>query len=261
MLEHSELMPLLPSNTARSIMTGMSEPAWRTLEPAARNRLQFGIRDLLIAQTVCAVCLGLFATVGVYSLVAMFAATLVFCAIEREFDETRLKRCIIDLLGGIVWPALGVVCCLPSPEDDRAILCLLAAAFQMLVLFVWMIVGGRLGPVKAVVAGVLSVGVIALGIISPPLFVLGLVGLAYYGLGLLCFIPILACCVLARNVGDAMRQARALQGKWTVRALFLLGIVLGVAIPLAPFLIAGESIGDAVREAWPEKCLLDRFWR
>jgi hypothetical protein len=241
-------------------MTDTDEPAWRTLEPAARTRLQFGIRDLLIAQTVCAVCLGLFATVGVSSLVAMFAATLVFCAIEREFDETRLKRCIIDLLGGIVWPALGVVCCLPSPDDERAIVCLLAMAVQMLTLFIWMIVGWRLGPVKAVVAGVLSVGVTSLGIIAPPLFLLGLAGLAYYGLGLLCFIPILACCVLARNVGDALRQARAVQGRWAVRAWFLLGVALGLAIPIVPFLIAGESIGNAIREAWPEKSLLDGFW-
>ena len=248
-------------STARvSIMARMDEPAWRKLVPPAERPLQFGIRDLLIAQAVVAACLGLFAVAGIFALLAIFVATVVFCAVQVELVETRLKRCIVDLTGGIALPALCIGCCFSPPSDDVSSFCVIMIVVQMLTLLVWMIVGSRLGAWKAVCAGMLFVGVLVLGAAAAPLLCLGLICFTVYGLGLLCFVPILTCCVLAHNVGDAMRQAWAEQGKWTTRMLFLFGVVLGAAIPATMYAVAGQWIAIAVRSAWPSKVLMENVF-
>jgi hypothetical protein len=229
----------------------MAEPDWRDLVPLANAPLQFGIRDLLIAQIVVAVCLGLFAVVGVFAVVVMFAATLVLCAVQVDSVDSKVKRCIADLMGGIVLPALCLYYAAPPPEDDATAVLLLVIACQMLTLLAWTVIGSRSGPCQAVFAGILVIGVILSGITILPLFFLGFFGLLYYGLGLLCFVPILTCCVYVRSVGDAMRQTRARYGKWSARIFFALGVILGVAIPALTYWAVGQWIEETVAPKWP----------
>jgi hypothetical protein len=232
-------------------MAGMVEPIWRNVEPSAQAPLQFGIRDLLIAQAVCAVCLGLVAAVGAFGLMAIFVATLVFCFIPVQPCRTKLKRCIIDLMGGIVLPAIFFVC---TVEDAAPAFGFVAIAFQMLALLTWLVVGSRLGRCKAVVAGTLFVGGLISGLLASTFFFLGVFALMYYGLGLLFFIPILTCYAFLGNMADAMRQARTDQGKWTARLLFWMGIVLAIAIPILVDAMAGSWLDAAIKSApWPHR--------
>jgi hypothetical protein len=233
------------------IIADMAEPAWRHLEQSAEAPLQFGIRDLLIAQAVVAVCLGLFAVVGVFAAVVMFAATLVLCAVQADSIDSKAKRCITDLMGGIVLPALCIYYVAPPPEDDAIAVALIVIAFQMLTLLAWTVGGSRWGRCQAVFAGIFIVGVLLSGIIILPLFFFGLIGLLYYGLGLLCFVPILTCCIYVRNVGDALRQARTAQGRWSTRALLFLGVLLAVGVPALTFLAGGHWIEGKVAPKWP----------
>jgi hypothetical protein len=235
----------------------MDEPSWRDLAPSAAATFQFGIRDLLIAQAVCAACFGLFAMIGVFALLAIFVATLLLCAIDIEFEPTRFRRCLIDLMAGVVLPALSIVCFFPAPDDESAVVSVITVAFQMLTLLVWMIVARRWNGGKAVFAGILAVGVAMLGVAVLPFFFLGMVALWLYGPGVLCFVPLLTCCVFVRNLGEAIRGARAVQGKWTVAALFLLGIILALAIPPLVCAVAGPWIETALMAVWPQEYL----WR
>jgi hypothetical protein len=226
----------------------MAERIWENVEPTAETPLQFGIRDLLIAQAVCAACLGLFATVGVVGLMLTFLGTLAFCALPAQPHRTKLKRCIIDLMGGIVLPALFILCLCNGARfaSDPPTFTFVAIAFQMLALLVWLIAGARLGRFRAVFAGVLFVGSIISGVLASTLFFLGVLGMTYYGIGVVFFIPILTCYAFLGSMAEAMRQARARQGRWTARLLFWLGIACAFAIPMALEIVAGRWIGMAI---------------
>jgi hypothetical protein len=238
-------------------MAVMDEPSWRDFARPAETTFQFGIRDLLIAQAVCAVCLGLFAMVGGFAVLAIFIATLVLCALDVEFEPTRFRRCLIDLLAGVVLPALTFVCTCPPPQDTAAVLDAIAIASQLLALLAWMIAASRWNRCKATFAGILAVGVTLSGLSAVLLFPLGMITICYYGLGLFCFVPILTCCIFVRNVADAIRGARAVQGKWTVAALFLLGVVIALAIPSLIYVVTEPWLEDVLKDAWPQEL----FWR
>ncbi len=214
----------------------MDEPVWRNFEPWADPPLQFGIRDLLIAQAVCAVCLGLFAVAGTFALLAILLATLIFCAVPVEPDRRKLKRCIVDLMGGIALPAM---CLLYDPfvfrdsSGDRwRIPVLVAIIAEMLILSIWIVGRRHFGRWNALFSGMLTVGAIVAGAIGAGLAPLGTIGLLFFGLGLLLMTPFLTCVVFSRNAKDAMRQARRAGGKWDAWLLFAAGFLLAAALPL-----------------------------
>jgi hypothetical protein len=218
----------------------MTEPIWRSVKaPADDSPLQFGIRDLLIAQVICAVCLGLFAMIGIFALLAIFVATLAFCGIRVRPARAKLKRCIVDLLGGILLPAM---CLVYDPgifrdtrASDLAIVAVVAIVSQMAVLAIWMIAGRFLGCWNALFGGMLTVGAAVAGAIALALSPISLLGLLAYGIGLLGLTPYLTCVVFWRNARDALRQAAGPGSKWEVRVLFAVGFLLAAA---SPFLIA-----------------------
>jgi hypothetical protein len=214
------------------------------IEPSASAPLQFGIRDLLIAQTVCALCLGLMMMFGVFAVMAIFVGTLIFCTVRVRPENVRLKRCVIDLMGGIVLPAL---CIVYTGGLDGPAFGYVATAVQMLALLIWLIFGSMLGRTQAVFAGILSVGGTISLVFAVPSFFMAFVGLAFYGIGLLGFTPLLTCWAFLGNMDQARRQAHRIQGKWTVRLLFLLGVVLAIAIPIAAHWTLGPWIENLLR--------------
>jgi hypothetical protein len=216
-------------------MAGMVEPIWRSVEPSAEAPLQFGIRDLMIAQAVCAVSLGLFATIGIFALLAIFVATIVFCFIRVSPARKKLKRCIIDLMGGVFLPAMCLVydpgIFFDTPGDRVTAVGLIAIVLEMLILPVWMVGGRYAGRWSALFGGMLYVGTAVAGVIGVLLSLFSLIGIVFFGIGLLGFTPFLTCVVFARNARDALRRARAAGGKWDVGLLFLAGALLAAAIP------------------------------
>jgi hypothetical protein len=229
-----------------------------SIEPPASAPLQFGIRDLLIAQTVCALCLGLLVMFGIFAVMAIFVGTLAFCAVRVRPENVRLKRCVIDLMGGIVLPALCIVYAL-GPELEAG--GYIWIAVQMLALLTWLVFGSLLGRAQAVLAGILSMGAMISLIVAVPSFFLAFFGAAYYGIGLLGFTPLLTCYAFLGNMDQARRQAHRLQHKWTVRLLFLLGVVLAVAIPILIDWAFGPRIANLLRSMpWPRGWRLGDFF-
>jgi hypothetical protein len=227
-------------------MRGMDQPHWRGVEPSATDPLQFGIRDLLIAQTVCALCLGLLVMFGVFAVIAIFVGTLIFCALPVRPENVRLKRFVVDLMGGIILPSLGIAYIVGF---DGPAVAYITIAVQMLALLIWLIIGSVLGRTKAVFAGTLWVGAMISGIVAVPLFFLGVVGLMFYGIGLLGFTPLLTCYAFLGNMDDARRQAHRIQHKWAVRILFLFGVILAATIPILIYWTLGPRIENLLRFA------------
>jgi hypothetical protein len=224
-----------------------------SIEPPASAPLQFGIRDLLILQAVCALCLGLLVMFGIFAVMAMVVGTLAFCAVRVRPANVRLKRCVIDLMGGIVLPAL---CILYTVGLDGPAFGYVAIAGQMLALLIWLIFGSMLGRTQAVFAGVLSVGAMISGIVGMGLFFPALLVLMFYGIGLLGFTPLLTCYAFLGNMDQARQRAHRIQGKWTVRLLFLFGVTLAIAIPIAAHWTLGPWI-EKVLQSVPR---LNGWW-
>jgi hypothetical protein len=238
----------------------MDEPVLRNVELSVEGPVQFGIRDLLIAQAVCAFCLGLFAVAGTFALLAILIATLVFCAVRVQPIRRKLKRCIIDLMGGVALPAMCLVydpfVFRASSADRSRIPVLVAVICEMLILAIWIVCGRGAGRWSALFAGMLTVGAVVAGGIGAMLAPLGLIGLVVFGLGLLLMTPFLTCVVFSRNAIDAMRQARKAGGKWDAWLLFATGALLAAAVPVVIALCFGPSIETAFkalphpREPW-----------
>jgi hypothetical protein len=247
----SPTMPLLRLPLRASIMAGMVEPIWRSVEPSAEAPLQFGIRDLMIAQAICAVSLGLFATIGIFALLAIFVATFIFCCIRVPPARKKLKRCIIDLMGGVFLPAMCLVydpgIFFDTPGDRVTAIGLLAVVFEMLILLMWMIVGRYVGRWSALFSGMLWVGAVVAGVIGVLLSLFSLIGIVFFGIGLLGFTPFLTCVVFVRNARDAARRARDAGGKWEVVPLFMAGFVLAAAIPCLMQMEFGTWIATTVQ--------------
>ena len=238
----------------------MEASALRNVEPSAEAPLQFGIRDLLIAQAVCAACLGLFATVGIFALLAILIATLVFCSIRVQPERRKLKRCIVDLMGGVVLPAMCLVYDRFIFHDLRGnrltAVALVAVVLQMLILPVWMVGGRRFGRWSALFGGGLFVGAAVAGIIGTLLSPISLIGTFFFAIGLLGFTPFLTCVVFARNSAAAVRQARVAGGKWDEWMLFAVGFLLAAAIPL----LVQSCFGPWIETAFKSLPRPHEFW-
>jgi hypothetical protein len=246
-------------------MAGMDEPIWRRVEPSAEAPLQFGIRDLLIAQAVCAVCLGLFVMAGIFALLAIFIATLVYCGMRVQPERMKLKRCIVDFMGGIALPGMCLVydpmVFRDSRIDHLRTLAFAAIVLQMLILPLWMVGGRYFGRWSALFGGALSVGAGVAGTMGVILAPMSFLGLIVFGIGLLGITPFLTCVVFSRNALDAVRQARAAGGKRSVLLLFAIGFLLAAAIPFAMDFCFGPWIETAIKSLpSPRSPWLERFF-
>ena len=74
-----------------------------------------------------------------------------------------------------------------------------------------------------------------------------LIGLIVYGIGLLGFTPFLTCVVFCRNASQAMRHGTAAGSKRVSLPLFLLGVMLGVVIPVCICWMAGPWIEHLIK--------------
>jgi hypothetical protein len=238
----------------------MDAPIAHTIDSSADAPVQFGIRDLLIAQAVCAICLGLFAVAGMFALLAILIATLVFCAVRVEPERRKLKRCIVDWMGGVALPAMCLVydpfVFRGSSGADWRIPVFVAIIIEMLILPVWIVAGRCLGRWSALFSGMLTVGAIVAGGVGAVLLVPGLIGLIAFGLGLLLMMPFLTCVVFSRNAIRAMRQAGMAGGNWDVWVFFATGFLLAAVAPVVIDSFFGPWIETAVkslphpREPW-----------
>jgi hypothetical protein len=227
-------------------MRGMDEPPAIGVESSAEPPLQFGIRDLLIAQAVVLAALGLLVMANIFGLLAIFIATLILCAWSVSPERLKLKRCVVDLLGGIVLPILCLVYD-PGFLPDSGSIVYLAIATEMLILLVWLAAGRWSGRWSAVFAGALFVGTIVSGCIGALLALFGVIGLLLAGIGLLAFTPWMTCVVFTRNARRAMRQARAIGGRRSAILLFLAGVLLAAAIPASIYFSAGDWVEHALK--------------
>jgi hypothetical protein len=185
---------------------------------------------------------------------AIFVATLVFALVARPLrpQGVRLKRFVIDLMGGIVLPGLCVLASLTGTPAVVASLVLPAIAVQMLTLFAWLLFRSRLGRLSALFAGILSVGAMVSGMIGAVAFFPSIPLLIYYGLGLLGFIPLLTFYAYLGSADEALRCAQAAGGDRPVWPLFVGGIVLAGALPVVIYVCAGPWIATVVEKVpWP----------
>jgi hypothetical protein len=239
-------------------MVVMPEPIWRHAKPSAEPPLQFTIRDLLIAQAVCAVCLGLIASVGVFGLIAAFLATLAYKAAPVSVPRTKLKRCVIDVLGGILLPAAFLIWLHGHLNSEPVLWAVVEVTFQSLALLVWLSAGSRPGVATTLLAGIFVGGVVATGLLATACLLPGLYVLTFYGVGLAFFIPILTCCVYLGSAIDAARVARVAGRGRIMRLPYSFGITIALMIPILTDAIAGPSI-EAILQSlhWPHGWLGD----
>jgi hypothetical protein len=226
-------------------------PAVSEIRP--ETPLQFGIRDLLIVQTVCAVCFGLFVMVGIFAVMAILIATVIASFVQVKPERAKVKRFCIDLLGGVILP---VLCLAYDPfvfreHPEWQAFGYIFIGMQMVVLVGWMTLGWSFRRGSALIAGFLAVGAGVSGIMGVLLALFSVVGLFYFGIGILGFTPFLTCVVFARNARQAMRQAAA-DGQPISLLLSLLRALLAVVIPALLYGMAGPWIEQVIKRLpWP----------
>jgi hypothetical protein len=241
-------------------MAVMDEAIWRHAKPSAEPPLQFTIRDLLIAQTVCAVCLGLIAAVGVFGLIAAFLATLAYKAAPVQPSRAKLKRCVVDVLGGILLPAAFLIWLNVHAAGEPLLLTVAETSLQILALLLWLTAGSRLGTWKALLAGIFAGGLVVFGMFAIMSLCFGVCALTYYGIGVLFFMPILTWYVYLANMLDAARFARIDHEGRIPRLPFSFGIAMALTVPILVILVAGPETYAAMRSLpWPQGWFGD-FW-
>jgi hypothetical protein len=241
-------------------MVSMPEPIWRHAKPSAEPPLQFTIRDLLIAQAVCAACLGLIASIGVFGLLAAFLTTLAYIAAPVQPSRARLKRCVVDMLGGVLLPAALLVWLSVHSLGEPLLLTIVESSLQMLALLLWLAAGSRLGTWKALIAGIFAGGLFAFGMFAMVCLSIGVCALTYYGIGLLFLMPTLTWYVYLGNMLDAARRARLDHDGRMPRLPFSFGIAFALTFPFLAVHVAGPDLYAAMSSLpWPHGWFGD-FW-
>jgi hypothetical protein len=221
---------------------------WRRLPPAAEPLpQQFTLAALSTIFTTAAIYFGLLRVLGVLAVVLMLAALVVlhFWKVPGRWKAT--KQLTADMLAGIVLP-LG--CLLYDPgvfrtsflrkltiepanfPEQIGIYTLLTA--EMLLLFVWLLVGGSFIPLaRSMTAGVLWVGCAVCVVLGIPLAIFGAMACCFAAepIGLLGFVPWFTFWVFRRNARIAKSNRGDTRGSW--------GMCLGATLVLALAMVAG----------------------
>lgn len=194
---------------------------------------RFSLLALMAISTGAAVYCGLLKLLGVYGVILMLAALIVLRFARVATPLRPVKRVVGDMLAGIVLP---IGCLAFDPAVFRSGSLSFAAQMfvytllgsEMLVLFVWLLVGGAFNNFgRSLTAGVLTLGSLicmALGTI------LGLAGLAVLLIGLepigvLGFVPWFTLAAFMPNAG---RAGATRDG----RIASVSGALLGILLPL-----------------------------
>ena len=235
-----------------------SQPLWTGAEMAWENPpakscpedqpVQFGLRTLLLLPVICATFLVLFRYLSIFALAIGMAATLIYQWIPATPTHWRLKRFIVDFLGGILLP---VFCMAYDPfvfvqGGPLAILGWLAVVFQMAIFLVWLLIGPRLGVGGSWFAGAMSVGAGVALLLQLPLLPIALFGLIAFGVGIVGFTPTLTCVVFWRNVKSAWRLGKLADSRRS-RLHFWLGLFLAILVPLAAYWAWGDRLPRVIK--------------
>ena len=198
--------------------------------------------------------------VGIFALMVIFVATLILCACKVPPERARLKRFVVDLLGGMVLPMLclaydpivfrdgpsGAIGIGYTQSSDTDVI------VQMLALVAWMTVGWWFTRWRPCFPGFLFVGAIVSGFIGVLLAFFSLIGLLFYGIGMLGFTPFLTCAVFSRNASSGHAASHCNRRQADVRAAVSSGRVLAVAIPASIYWTAGPWIEHVIKLIpWP----------
>jgi len=173
-----------------------------------------------------------------------FGGTCVVASWRVRPENLAAKRLVVDLSGGIVLPLL----CFAydpilrgwTPKGRAAVY--LAVGFQILLLAAWKLVGPATRRHAGFFAGAFSVGVILAALIGTFLLPFSMIGLLI-GIGVLGFTPFLTAWVLARNVGQAFRQALPPSHKRPDSWPLVAGLLTAIGVPGLIYLVAGDVIG------------------
>ncbi len=196
---------------------------------------QFTLRSLLVTQAACAVLLALLIVAGVWGVLIAFLGTLTLWLVRVRPELAAARRVAVDLAGGIVLPALcflydpGILWQGHSPEL-RAYFTL-AAAWQILLLAAWQIVGRTTRSFAAVFAGALYTGMaiaITMGLALLQATLLGMIFLV----GLLGFVPFLTALVYGRNASQAFKLSGGTADRMPQAARMALGVLVALLVPL-----------------------------
>jgi hypothetical protein len=222
------------------------EPAAEENHPEDRP-VQFGLRTLFILQLICATFLVLFRYWGIVALAIGMAATLIYQWIPAEPEHWRLKRFIVDLLGGVILP---LFCLAYDPGifvegGALSVTAWLAVVFQMGVILTWLLVGPWLRRASSYFAGLLSGGAGIAFLIQLPLLPISLIGLIV-GLGIVGFTPTLTGLVFWRNFRSAWRLGKRVDGPRAKRR-FCLGLLLALLVPLVLYAVCGQWLPQVIR--------------
>ena len=247
----------------------MSEPS-TPIEELSEPPFQFGIGSLLILQAVVAVFFAMLMTAGIFAVLVLFIALLVYCMIRPKPENVAMKRAVVDVCGGLILPAL---CFIYDPfvlhlvGSGRGFL-VFAVLLPMLCLATWLIWGRWLVRFGGLFAGVLGVGYAASFVIGILLLPATFFGTIFLLIGLLGFVPFLTARVLRRNASESYRRCKkAFGGTRSVR-LSLVGVVVAIGVPVLLTACFGEALDEIVKktlgqpwpQVWPE-CWIDPYLR
>ena len=217
--------------------------------------LQFGLRDVLLLQLICALFVPLLIATGIFALLVVFVITLIVPWVHVSAQREPLRRTLFDLLAGVILPVL-CVCYDPIVFVDAGpvrVLVYLAILFQVLALLAWLTFNAVANRPSGVFAGMLSVGTLlagGIGLVMLPLSLIGLIAL----IGALGFTPFLTAYVFWRNTKRALKHHPAGRSERFPVASFVLGISLAVGIPIVVYGVSGDLLWQAIESVpFPNK--------
>jgi hypothetical protein len=211
--------------------------------------VQFGLRTLFVLQAICAMFSVLFRYLGIFVLAIGMAATLIYQWIPAKPEHWRLKRFMVDFLGGILLP---VFCMAYDPfvfveGGPLSILAWLAVVLQMAIFLAWLLSGRRLRRAGSFFAGAMSGGAGIALLIQLPLLPIALLGLFLgAGVGIVGFTPTLTCVVFSRNAQSAWRLGKLADGPKASRH-FWLGLLVTLLVPLALYAACGQWLPQVIQ--------------
>ncbi len=220
------------------VLSGRAMPPLRVDDDYEPLPPRFSLLALFGVSTGAAVYCGLLRLLGVYAVMLMLAGLIGLYVVQVPEQWRATKRMASDMLAGIVLP---IGCLMFDPGVFRSSVLNGSFSFaeqigiyvllgsEMLVLFVWLLVGGALNHFsRSMTAGMLMLGsliCIALGLV---LTLVGLPALVLFRepIGLLGLVPWFTLLAFGRNAQRAKIPSRSSPAS-------AVGMLLGVALLLA----------------------------
>jgi len=123
-----------------------------------------------------------------------------------------------------------------------------AVMFQVICLTIWLVFGRRLARIGSLLAGVFVVGSTASVGIGVLLLPFSIIGLMFFLVGLLGFVPLMTGTVLARNAADALRQSEKSNTDSAVNLMWLIGFAAAIVVPLLMAWLFGDVLYEIIEQ-------------